>query len=399
MSGFVSGAVRHFLRHKDAQPQQTRCVLLKERNMRKTKLWLAFALVAFRPALFAPTFAQEPTGKLHGHIQDPAGVPVQDGIVTLSTDGGKTAKYTFKSDPSGDYKGDGVAPGSYTLSLRRPDTPADKVLDQFPEVKVTAGGDTAQDFDMTRADYLSKLTPEQRKQLEDLKTKNSEALKENSVIKNLNADLQKARDDNKSKNFPEAESLMLKDTQAKPDAPVLWLELGVAQAGQKKNSDAETSLKKAIELDSQSKKPNPEIEAAANNSLGEVLANEGKVPDAQAAYDSAAKINPAQAGMYYGNEAIIMSRAGQPDGTVAAADKAIAADPTKPIPYYLKGQALINKATVDPKTGKIQAPPGTAEAYQKYLELAPDGQFAAEVKGVLTEMGETIKSSYKAPKK
>ena len=367
--------------------------------MRKTKLWLALALVAFLPALFAPTFAQEPTGKIHGHIQDPAGVAVQDGIVTLSQDGGKTAKYTFKADSSGDYKGDGIAPGSYTLSLRRPDTPADKVLDQFPEVKITAGGDTAQDFDMTRADYLSKLSPEQRKQLEDLKAKNSEAMKENSVIKNLNADLQKARDDNKNKNFPEAESLMLKDTQAKPDAPVLWLELGVAQAGQKKNSDAETSLKKAIELDGQSKKPNPEIQAAADNSLGEVLANEGKVPDAQAAYDAAAKINPGQAGMYYGNEAIIMSRAGQPDGTVAAADKAIAADPTKPIPYYLKGQALINKATVDPKTGKIQAPPGTAEAYQKYLELAPDGQFAAEVKGVLTEMGETIKSSYKAPKK
>jgi tetratricopeptide (TPR) repeat protein len=367
--------------------------------MRKTKLWMALALAALVSALFTPAFAQEPTGKIHGHIQDPAGVAVTDGIITLSTDGGKTAKYTFKSDASGNFTGDGIAPGTYTLSLRRPDTPPDKVLDQFPEVKITAGGDTAQDFDMTRAEYLSKLTPEQRKLLEDLKTKNAEALKENSVIKNLNADLQKAREDNKNKNFAEAESLMQKDTQAKPDAAVLWLELGAAQAGEKKNSDAETSLKKAIELDSQSKKPSPEIEAAANNALGEVLANEGKVPDSQAAYDAAAKINPAQAGMYYGTEAIIMSRAGQPDGTVAAADKAIAADPTKPIPYYLKGQALINKATVDPKTGKIQAPPGTAEAYQKYLELAPDGQFAAEVKGVLTEMGETIKSSYKAPKK
>ena len=367
--------------------------------MRKTKLWMALALAALVSALFTPAFAQEPTGKIHGHIQDPAGVAVTDGIITLSTDGGKTAKYTFKSDASGNFTGDGIVPGTYTLSLRRPDTPPDKVLDQFPEVKITAGGDTAQDFDMTRAEYLSKLTPEQRKLLEDLKTKNAEALKENSVIKNLNADLQKAREDNKNKNFAEAESLMQKDTQAKPDAAVLWLELGAAQAGEKKNSDAETSLKKAIELDSQSKKPSPEIEAAANNALGEVLANEGKVPDSQAAYDAAAKINPAQAGMYYGNEAIIMSRAGQPDGTVAAADKAIAADPTKPIPYYLKGQALINKATVDPKTGKIQAPPGTAEAYQKYLELAPDGQFAAEVKGVLTEMGETIKSSYKAPKK
>jgi tetratricopeptide (TPR) repeat protein len=357
------------------------------------KLWLALALAACLPA-----FAQE-TGKIHGHIQDPAGVAVADGIVTLSTDNGKTAKYTFNTDASGDYKGDAIAPGTYTVSLRRPDTPPDKVLDQFPEVKVTAGADTAQDFDMTRADYVSKLTPEQRKMLEDLKQKNAAALKENSVIKNLNADLQKARDDNKAKNFSDAESLMQRDTQAKPDASVLWLELGIAQAGEKKYADAETSLKKAIELDSQSKKPNPDIQAAANNSLGEVLANEGKVPDAQAAYEAAAKINPSQAGMYYANEAIVMSRAGQNDGVVAAADKAIAADPNKAIPYYLKGQALISKATVDPKTGKIVAPPGTVDAYQKYLELDPNGPFSNEVKGILQGMGETIKSSYKATKK
>ena len=73
---------------------------------------------------------------------------------------------------------------------------------------------------------------------------------------------------------------------------------------------------------------------------------------------------------------------------MAAADKAIAADPSKPIPYYLKGKALINKATVDPKTQKIVAPPGTTEAYQKYLELAPDGPFAADAKSILAEMGQ-----------
>ena len=367
--------------------------------MRKTKFWLALAMAASVPAILTPAFAQDQTGKIHGHLQDPAGVAITDGVVTLSTDGGKTAKYTFNSDANGDYKGDGVAAGTYTESLRRPDTPADKVLDQFPEVKVAAGADTAQDFDLSRPEYISKLSPEQRKALTDLKAKNSEAMKENSVIKNLNADLTSARNDNKAKNYAEAEQLMLKDTQAKPDAAVLWLELGVAQAGQKKNSDAETSLKKAVELDAAGKKSNPEIQAAANNALGEVLANEGKVPDAQAAYEAAAKINPSQAAMYYGNEAIVMSRAGQTDGVVAAADKAIAADPSKPVPYYLKGQALISKATVDQKTGKIQAPPGTADAYQKYLELDPNGPFSNEVKGVLQGMGETIKSSYKAPKK
>jgi tetratricopeptide (TPR) repeat protein len=366
--------------------------------MRRIKIMLAAAVLALVPA-FLTTPAQDATGSIHGHAQDPVGVVVTDGVITLSTDGGKTAKYTFNTDANGDYKGTGIAPGTYTLSLRKADTPPDKVVDQFPEVKITAGQDTSQDFDMTRAEYYSKLTPEQKKAAEELRAKNASALKENSVIKNLNANLAKARDDNKNKNYTEADSLMSQATQAKPDASVLWLELGVAQAGEKKYDDAVTSLKKAIELDVAAKKPNPEIQGAAGNALGEVYANQGKSADSQAAYDQAAKANPGQAGMYYANETIVFGRSGKdPDATVAAADKAIAADPTKPIPYYLKAQAMINKATVDPKTGKIVAPPGCAEAYQKYLELAPDGQFAADAKSVLAEMGQTVKSTYKAKK-
>jgi len=365
---------------------------------RKHLLKAAMAVSLLAANIFLPAArAQEPTGSIHGHVQDPVGVSVPDGIVTLSTDGGKTAKYTFHTDANGDFKGDGIAPGTYTLSLRKADTPPDKVVDQFPEVKITAKGDTAQDFDMTRADYVAKMTPEQRKAAEELRAKNASALKENSVIKNLNANLNKAREDNKTKNYAEAESLMSQATAAKPDAAVLWLELGVAQSGLKKYDDAATSLKKAIDLDAASKKPNPEIEGAAGNALGEALADQKKTPDAQAAYEAAAKVNPTQAGMYFQNETIVLSRLGDTDAIVAAADKAIAADPTKPIPYYLKGQALINKATVD-KAGKIVAPPGCAEADQKYLELAPDGQFANDAKSVLTEMGQTIKTSYKAKK-
>ena len=367
--------------------------------MQKSKYLLAATLIAVLSLAFAPAFAQEPAGKIHGHAVDPVGVPINDGIVTLSTDGGKTAKYTFNCDANGDYKGDNIAPGTYTVVLRKKDTPPDKVVDEFPEVKIVADQDTVQDFDLGRPEYVAKMTPEQRKAMEETRAKNSQALKENAVIKNLNANLIKARQDNKDKNYTEAESLMTQATQGKPDAPVLWLELGIAQSGLKKYDDAATSLKKVVDLDAASKKPNPEVQGAANNALGEVLAIQGKTADAQAAYDAAAKINPSSAGTYYQNESIVLARTGKDtDATVAAADKAIAADPTKPIPYYLKGQALINKATVDPKTQKIVAPPGCAEAYQKYLELAPDGQFAADAKNILGEMGQTVKSSYKAKK-
>lgn len=359
----------------------------------KTKLWLALVVLALVPA-FSGAYAQQDTAKIHGHIQDPAGVAIANARVEISTDG-KTPKYTFTADQNGDYKGDGIAPGTYVVTVFQ----GDKGVDRFTDVKFAAGQDVEQNFDMTRPEYVSKLTPEQKKALEELKQKNAEAMKENSQIKNLNADLIKARQDNKDKNYAEAESLMQKDTAAKPDAAVLWLELGVAQSGQKKYDAAAASLRKAIELDAASKKPNPDVEASANNALGEVLAAQGKGQDAMAAYDAAAKLVPANAGMYYTNAAIVMSRAGQTDATVQAADKAIAADPNKAIPYYLKGQALINKATVDPKTQKIVAPPGCEEAYQKYLELDPNGQFAGDARNILAEMGATVKNSYKAGKK
>jgi tetratricopeptide (TPR) repeat protein len=392
---------------------------------------VAAAMSALLFAVSASLSAQQQTGSIHGHVQDSVGVPIADGTIGVANPGDKTAKYTFTTDANGDYKGSGIAPGTYAVYLRQAATPPDKVVDQFPEVKIIAGTDTLQDFDLTRPAYMTTLTPEQRKQVEELRAKNAAALKDNGVIKNLNANLLKAREDNTKgrkgscisasggsipgttdptsctghggtpndyvQECTESETLMTQATAAKPDASVLWVELGNAQFCLKKYDDAVTSLKKAIELDAASKKPNPEVQGGAGNILGESLANLKKVDEAQAAYEAAAKVNPSQAVMYYQNEAIIMSRTNNIDATVAATDKAIAADPNKPLPYYLKGQALVGKSTVD-KAGKIVSPPGCIEAYEKYLELAPDGPYAPEVKQVLEGMGQTVKSTYKAKK-
>jgi len=364
--------------------------------MRKIKFWLASLLAALLIVAAAPSLRAQGTGKIHGHVQDPLGIAVANVQVQLSTDGGQTAKYTFTTDANGDYKGDGIAPGSYTVTVVNSDK---KTVDQFRDVKVVAGADTLQDFDMSRPDYIAKMSPDEKKAYEAAKAKNAEVNKENFQIKNLNADLIKARQDNETKNYADADALMTRDTTAKPDEALLWVELGRAQYGEKKLDDAITSLKKAIDLDAARKKPRPDVEASAYDTLGEILAVQGKVPDSQAAYESAVKLDPKNAALYYGNEAIMMDRSGNIDATVAAADKAIAADPTKPIPYYLKGKALINKATVDPKTQKIVAPPGCAEAYEKYLELDPNGQFASDAKSILAEMGTTVQTKYKAGKK
>jgi tetratricopeptide (TPR) repeat protein len=186
---------------------------------------------------------------------------------------------------------------------------------------------------------------------------------------------------------------MLKDSAAKPDASVLWAQLGQAQLGLKKYDDAIVTYKKVLDLEAASKKPNPLAQGAANAGLGEIYARTGKATEATAAYEAAAKINPPQAGFYYKNETIIFFQTGNADAQVAAADEGIKIDPKNPLLYYLKGQGLVQSATVDTKTGKYNLPPGCAEAYQMYLQLAPTGQFAAEVKGILAQA-----SGVKAPK-
>ena len=137
------------------------------------------------------------------------------------------------------------------------------------------------------------------------------------------------------------------------------------------------AFKKALEVDTAAKKQDLTVQGMAQAGLGEVYARQGKVPEANAGYDAAAKLDPTRAGTYYKNEAVIFFQANNGDAQAAAAQKAIDTDPTQPIPYYLEGNALIQKTTEDEKTHKLVAPPGCIEAYQKYLELQPNGTYAS----------------------
>jgi tetratricopeptide (TPR) repeat protein len=427
----------------------------KEKKMKRMiSIWLglpaAAALLAFAllPALAqtpAPTApaapaAQTPpatpagpTGKIHGRVSNPTGAPQSGGTVSLLAVGvaavsGTAAKATFTVDADGDYSGE-VAAGTYRLVYRTPGMPPDKEADHADNVKIVQGQDLDQDVDMSRQAYIDALPPEQKKQLEDLKKHNSEAIKANEVIKNLNADLKVVTQDVKDADaahatavstlgaaaskadidaketeiktakYTEIETLMTKDSAAKPDASILWAQLGQAQVGLKKYDDALVTFKKVLDLETNSKKPNPAVQGLANSGLGEVYARTGKIQDASDAYDAAAKVNPTLGAFYLKNETVIFFQTNQADAQVAAADKGIAIDPNQAILYYLKGNGLVGKTTMDDKTHKLVPPPGCMEAYQKYLQLAPDGPYAAEVKGILAGFNQTIDNSYKTPAK
>ena len=384
--------------------------------MTRLKLFSLLAVALLPASMLAQT------ASLHGHVNNAAGMTIPNAQVKLTTD--KSAalkdqkfKNTFAVDANGDYKGTGIVPGEYLAIVIVGDASVD-----FMDVSLKAGDDKVLNFDMTRKEYIDKMSPEDKANLEAYKKKAGDALNSNKVVANLNNALKTVREDlaSANPNYDQDVATMQQATTQKPDESVLWFNLGTAliaqaDAGAKKAraekrswqsdetilkqyNDGIAADKKGIEVNAASKKPTPADAGIAWNSIGTAQAKLGKLPEAQEAFENAVKLAPASAGMIYGNEAAVLFNAGQGDAAAAAADKAIAADPNKPDPYYVKGQSLIAKATVD-KAGKVVAPPGCAEAYQKYLELAPEGPHAQDAKDILGSMGEKINTKYKAPGK
>ena len=380
----------------------------------------AAALFAMGPAAFGQAAAAATDAKIHGHVTDPTGMTLQSGQVKFTKDlttPFKDEKFTntVPVGADGNYTATGVAPGEYFIYVIQ----NDKTLDRM-QVVIKAGDDKPVDFDMSRADYLSKLTPEERKALEEYKTKNAAAQASNKQVAGLNATMTAVRADLKTPtpNFDKDTADSKSAIDARPTEPLLWVLQGdvlsakadAAANADRKNkvspttddavtkgySDAIDSYKKAEDLLTASgAKPNPSTSATVYNEMGNTLAKAGKTSDASASYDKAVQLEPQNAGMFYANEAAVLFNAHQP--ALDAANKAIAADPTKAAPYFVKGQELLNKATVD-KAGKIVPPPGCVDAYQKYLELAPDGPQAPAVKETLTALGEKVETHYSAKK-
>src|SRR5207237_8669658 len=119
----------------------------------------------------------------------------------LSTDRMADAKernyqYKVPIDANGDYKGTGIAPGNYVVFVFQDN----KSLDFNESVVFANGDDKTVNFDMSRPDYLAKMSPEDRKALEEYKKKNEEVVAGKAKIHNLNALLTQACADNKSCN-------------------------------------------------------------------------------------------------------------------------------------------------------------------------------------------------------
>jgi tetratricopeptide (TPR) repeat protein len=123
----------------------------------------------------------------------------------------------------------------------------------------------------------------------------------------------------------------------------------------------------------------------------------GKVTEAKTEFQKAADLNPTGASGYYYNLGVVMVNQGKMDDASTALKKATDLDPTNASAFYWYGMALLGKA--ETRNGTIVPVPGTIEAFQTYLKLQPNGQWAQAAQASIDQLKATVPTEYKKAKK
>jgi tetratricopeptide (TPR) repeat protein len=379
--------------------------------MKKQFAVFAFALLMLGLCA-SPVIAQ--SGTVKGVCKDVDGKPIADAVVVYTNmDNGQ--KYTLKTNKKGEYFSLGIAAGKYNVILYRngDDLKANKELFPVKGFPVTLDENTL-DFDLQKEQQKAAqgvgLTPEQLKAKQEAEEK---VKKENGTIKVLNDKIVAANASMKAGDFDAAIATLTEATQIDDTRDVIWAQLADAYRGSapKQTDPAEKSKRlqlavadyqKAIDLKQKAMETKKDAEdgkklAAYYNNMADASARSGKVDDAVKAYTQASQLNPEGSAAYYFNIGAVLTNAGKADDAIAAFDKSIAADPNKADAYYQKGVNLIGKATL--QGDKMVAPPGTAEAFQKYLALEPTGQYADVAKQMLASIGAPVETGFGTKKK
>lgn len=367
------------------------------------KLILGIAVASL--ALGLSAWGQTGLAIVRGTVKDEQGKPIEGATIILKAKE-VSLSYTFKTDKKGEFYSIGIRPEVYTATLMKGETQL-WVSDNYQVRLATEGSINVLDFDLARLKKEAgkagppQLTEEQKRQMEELQ-------KENAKIGNLNAMIAQAQTAADARQWDQAIAIMNQAAAADATKHEIWGKLCEVEVGGGKLAEAEQHCQQAITLAEAQPNVDKARMAGYHNNLGQAYAKGGKTKEAMGEYTRASEVDPAGAAKYYFNLGAVLTnvsarqqdqaaRFKMIDQATEAFDKATAADPTYAEAYYQKAVNLLGKATLD-KSNKMVAPPGTAEAFNKYLELEPTGRHAEEVKGMLAYIGAEVQTTFKKGK-
>jgi tetratricopeptide (TPR) repeat protein len=362
--------------------------------------------------LVLPFTSLAQTTALEGIVKGTDGKPVQGARINIVRTDIK-GNWNTKTDKKGHYIYMGLPMGKFDITVEVDG----KMVDSQKGVPTKFGDPTEINFDlkadnqqsaskqaeMQKAvetgqmseDLKRQLTPEQRAQMEKTIKEQAEKMKGR---KELNDAFNAGMDAAKAGDWPKAVESFTKASTLDPTQVAVWSQLAEANvrlSGTKTGADAEADLQKGLEAYQKAIELKPD-DAASHNNYALALAKAKKYPEMQAELKKAADLDPTNGGKYYYNLGAVLVNTGQNEAAADAFKKAIELTPTYADAYYQYAVMLVSKAQIG-SDGKVTPAPGTIEAFQKYLELAPSGQFAQQAKDMLGTLGGSISTNYQNP--
>jgi len=351
--------------------------------------------------------AQAPA-KIHGSVSDTKGSPFINLNISLkNTTTGQT--FDAATDTAGRYSRTGIPAGNYTISFKQGASeiysvvavlaPGQDLLEDinFKEIQAKENSDQAEN---------EKKASEARAKFAAMKvhfdagsTALDAAKQQRTQVdkapKDQQAAMQAQLDTTAGTAITELKAALDSTPDDSSNRHIVFAKLGDAYETDAKYSDAAGYYGKAVAL-----KEDPSY----YNNLGNCLARIGKVDDALAAYQKAIGLDPTNTAMYWRNFAIGLYNSGRIKESLDPLRKATDADPKSAQAWYLLGAALVNTMEFKQDGDKVVPvmQPGTIEAYQKAIDLDPNGPYGAQAKDgmvALQAMGVGIdtKLSQKSP--
>ncbi len=349
-------------------------------------------------------FAQ--TGSLQGKVVDADGQGVQGAMVYIERIGVR-GNYKVKSNKRGRYFHAGLPLGNYNVRLEIDGKEVWKV-GNYP---MKLGESEPLDFDLGEIqqqqqaaqsgagpskEQLSAMSEAQRKQYEKDRKAREQQISKN---KKLNEAFNAAMEAKRLEDWGTAVQHFKAAAEIDPEQDVVWGNLAEALSGMVRTKtgaerdsvgeEAIAAYRKAFEL-----KPDP----AYRNNLGLMLIRLGRVDEGSAELETAAEMAPENAGTYYFNLGATMVNTGNTQRAIDAFQKATVAQPDFANAYYQLATVLVGTAKMN-EDGSVVPAPGTVEAYQKYLELEPQGPYAASAQAMVQSLSGTLETTFEQPKK